>query len=232
MSKPTAIILAAGSGERFGGRKQFVEINDTPLFIHTVKKFVNYCERLILVVPSEDTIFGGLPSIVYSLCVNHLYNVEICFGGKTRQESVWNALNFLKGVNQPSYVIISDANRPLISEQTIKNCIAEVYSKKAVVAVSKSVNTCCIGSSGYLHKHLDRTAMYELQMPQVFDYETLYKAHQKSNIQNATDDAQLIPSEISIKMVEIPRWEGIKVTYPEDLSVVEFLLKEQNRNDG
>jgi 2-C-methyl-D-erythritol 4-phosphate cytidylyltransferase len=217
-----AIILAGGKGERFGGLKQFTPIHDTPVFIHTLWKFANL--HKILVIPKESRKEAVQLLKKYSLSIENLY---LIIGGETRQESVFNALQYCLGFTfKVDNVIITDANRPCITETTIAECINALEKNKSVATVCKSINTTCFSYDGEILGDIhDRTYSYELLMPQAFDFETIYKAHRDTTKENASDDTQLLPEDVFTKLVQIPFWEGLKLTYPDDYKIFETLLK-------
>jgi len=210
------IVLAGGSGERFGLTKQFVPINGIPLFMYTLKKFAFF--DIVLTVPK------GFKRVVENT-LNHFgyEDIVIVEGGDTRQESVKNALK-VKG--KCDYVLITDANRPLVSKDTIDKCVCLIEDYDAVITVCKSINTSCIIDKDV--KILSRTNQYDLLMPQVFNYEKLFLSHIRTKLENCTDDLQIMQNfyseSISVKTLEISFWEGLKLTYPDDYIIFETLL--------
>lgn len=223
------IILAGGSGERFGVMKQFVPLDGEPIFIRTINKFSEdkNC-KITLVIPDnfKDVIDNCLHFF-------NLVNISIVTGGKTRQESVRNALEYIAGCDYwGDKVLITDSNRPLIKEQTIKKCMdtLEHDNALAILTVCKSINTSCISTEdgSNLLQILDRTNMWELLMPQGFDLNILLEAHRKTRIKNATDDMQIFKElcpEVEATLIPISFWEGLKLTHPEDYKVFETLLR-------
>jgi len=224
--KYNVIVLASGSGERFGLMKQFVPIDGKPIFIRTLQKFTTdeNCQ-ITLVIPAQ------FEDVVYN-CLNY-YKVfaTVVIGGNTRQESVRNAINSINSrEGSSSIVLITDANRPLITRKTIDACLLALDEKNtlAVLTACKSINTSClINKNGTLNSICDRTNMYELLMPQGFDIGLLNESHAKTKLRNATDDMQVILSvfpKVQATIVEASFWEGLKLTYPEDYKVFEVLI--------
>src|SRR5688572_19384547 len=99
MSMNAAIIVAAGSGNRFGGKtpKQFLEIGGKPLIIHTLERFQTCPEinQIILVLPANQT--SDFLRIVKKHGITKL--AKIVAGGKTRAESVWKGLKAVRPIN-------------------------------------------------------------------------------------------------------------------------------------
>ena len=221
--KTIAIILAGGSGERFGGLKQFVFIHDKPILAYTMEKFKGF--KKIITVPASHMIKSLRIAVEYDF-----KDFDIIEGGNTRQESVKNALRFAKDMydEPPDNVVITEATRPLITKETIRKGISLLQSWEGVVSVCKAINTVCTLRGEY--KVLSRNNMYELLMPQFFRFNEIYDAHIKAERFDVTDDSQLLDGG-GVGILEIPFWEGLKLTYPNDYKVFEFLLKEEKNNE-
>lgn len=219
--KTKVIILAGGKGVRFGATKQFVRINGVPLFIYTLKSLEKFDK--IVTVPRKY-----LKDALRMVKKYKVENVEIVQGGNTRQESVFKALNHIAKLNiTDCRVVITDANRPFLTEKTIKKCLLELNHCDAVITACKSINTSCEIIENKLKSIYDRTNMYDLLMPQCFHYNKLYMAHLRTKQENATDDTQLLielDKKVKIKPVYISFWEGLKMTYAEDYKIFEMIL--------
>jgi 2-C-methyl-D-erythritol 4-phosphate cytidylyltransferase len=221
-SKTVGIVLAAGNGVRFGLLKQFIPIAGYPTFIHTLRNMSHCCSEIVLTVPE------GFRYIVQTIMSNcDISSVHVIYGGITRQESILNALSYIEH-KKYQYVVITDANRPLITSETINKCLSFLDRYVASVAISKTSNTICNSKDGLVYYVLDRNLTYEMLMPQCFVFDYLIKAHRSTDKVNVTDDTQLLSSETEIKAVEIPFWEGLKLTTTDDYQPMEFLLKERN----
>jgi 2-C-methyl-D-erythritol 4-phosphate cytidylyltransferase len=226
MNNTIVIVLAGGSGSRFGLTKQFISIYNIPLFIHILKIFKTYPR--ILAIPTQ---FKNL--VVHNIKTNNKNNdlkeVYVINGGNSRQESCKNALEYIKQNFKCKNVIITDANRPCITNETINRCLKALKKYKAVITVCKSINTSCISKDGkFLKEKLDRTHQFDLLMPQCFKFDEIYHAHNSVPYNYATDDSEIFtysyPNE-NIKIIPISFWEGLKLTYYEDLKIFEILLE-------
>ena len=122
--KKIAIIVGAGSGERFGSYKQVEMINNKPVYKYSLDAFIetNCFSQVIIAVPKEL-----LKVITKQLKKNKYKNVIVCEGGNTRAQSVYNAFCKITG-NEQHKIFIHDAARPLISTQTILDLLS--FSKK------------------------------------------------------------------------------------------------------
>lgn len=218
--KKFALIVAGGSGSRMKNNipKQFLEINSSPVLMHTFDAFLCYDPQIefILVLPKNQTEFWNL------LCEKHKFELEhkIAFGGETRFDSVKNGLELIP---DEGIVFIHDGVRPLVSEKTIENCFETALDKGnalPVIPVSESVRM-VEGSENF---PVDRSKYFLVQTPQTFKTQLIKNAYQRANSKSFTDDATVLEStgEI-IHLVEGNR-ENIKITFPEDLVYAEILL--------
>ena len=214
-----AIILSAGIGSRMKNDlpKQFIEIDNKPIFIYTLEKFINQVDQIILVI---NTDFKDLYN--YYLDKFNIRNINLVNGGSTRQQSVYNALSSLN-CQDNDIILIHDGARPLIDKNIIKQNIEICKSTKNVaVTVIKLVDT--IINKDY--NLLDRDNLYAVQTPQTFPYKLIMFLHnnaKKNNIVNVSDDAQLAKKQgYKIEYVMGSRL-NIKITEPNDLNFFKLL---------
>lgn len=218
------IVLAGGVGDRFGTAKQFTHLKTKPVFIHTLETVTSICEHVFLTIAPD---YKSIASLI--LKEHDLNNVTVVSGGITRQESVKNALEvcYQKNLNDLN-VLITDATRPCISKQSYIKCLEGLDEADASLAICKATNTVAYSNSNFTV--MPRKDMYELLMPQCFRFKGLYLAHTTSNIKEATDDSQILLSHNTaaiIKLIEVPKWETTKLTYPEDYKILYTLLEEK-----
>lgn len=221
--KPCALILAAGRGGRFGMTKQFVEIHKLPLFMYTVINFSSM--PCVITIPEKD-LARAKKMVKDSGVQGKIYLIP---GGETRQESIRAGLKFINSKLNCTHVLITDGCRPLIRPDTIQKCLVALEKNSAVVAVSKSINTACFSDGQFMCRVIPRQKMYDLMMPQCFLLDLLNECYALTTLEDSTDDTQIILSvypKKKISVVQIPFWEGIKLTYAEDYKIFSFLLRE------
>jgi 2-C-methyl-D-erythritol 4-phosphate cytidylyltransferase len=228
--KYAAIITAGGGGQRFGMLKQFIPINGVPIFIVTLKKFIasQGFSAIILTAP-EDSI-----EMVKELLKSYrlLTRVKIVSGGDTRQSSIKNGLVALENMNlQIDKVIIHDANRPCIQVESLKKFILTLEHCEILITVCKSINTSCTSNGKIVLKVLDRTSMYEMLMPQGFNFKKLLYAHENTRQSAYTDDLQVYSekNKVTAGIFEMEYWEGLKLTKQSDYKIFKLLLKKESR---
>lgn len=215
------IITAGGSGARMGTStpKQFLEINGTPVIMHSIQAFLSYSDNinLILVLPEQFI------SEWEKLCQKHSFTAthKVCVGGETRFDSVKNGL---KLVDDEGLVAIHDAVRPLASKTLIGRCFEEASlhgNAVPVIPLKDSVREI----SGNENRPVDRSKFMLIQTPQVFDSTQIKRAYDQAYRTSFTDDATVIESEgVKINLVD-GEAANIKITTKEDLSIAEALLR-------
>lgn len=216
--KKAAIILAGGSGKRFGGEKpkQFVSLLEKPVIEYSIGKFGSLVDEVVIV--SHSDFVENLKST---------YGLAVVEGGETRQLSVKNGLESLYEKNI-DYVVIHDSARPLVSQHLIEEMFRVVLTKKAVIPVISSFSTMCRVDKGIVKDYIPREEIFLIQTPQIFDYRLIYNAHKIAFSEGKidfTDDSQLLyymGKEIFIINGEET---NIKITTKFDLELAENLIK-------
>lgn len=221
MTKKFALIVAGGSGSRMNNNllKQFLELAGKPVLMHTFDAFFRFDPNMefILVLPEKEQKTWS------ELCRTFSFNIEhrVANGGATRFESVKNGLQL---ISEEGIVFIHDGVRPLVSLQTLTNCLqsAEIHGNALpVIPVSESVRY--IDNSG--NRSLDRSKYFLVQTPQTFRTAIIKAAYRQTFSDIFTDDASVLENTgQAIFTVEGNR-ENIKITYPEDLEFAEVLMQ-------
>ena len=240
--KVIVIIPAAGLGTRMsaahGGpkdkSKQFFELQGTPILVHTLRKFAKcdaVSEILVALRKSETAIFQK--QIAQERFAKPLRVVE---GGEHRQNSVANAIAAL-GAADDDIVLVHDAVRPFVEQETIVNVIQAVKKYDAAIAGIPAIDTV---------KQVERTAdgavviatvprekMVLAQTPQGFRFGLLKKAFDEAMADGfmGTDEASLIERSGAPVHVVMGSPRNMKITTPADLELAEFFLSLENRRE-
>jgi 2-C-methyl-D-erythritol 4-phosphate cytidylyltransferase len=226
----SAIIVAAGSGTRFGGEKpkQFLEICGKPLLIHTLEKFEN-CAAIdeIVLILSESEI-KTFHTILEKFNLQKLS--KIIAGGKTRAESVRNGIDALDKT-KIKIVAVHDGARPLVSSEEIAETIEKAEEFGAVCLVGKVTDTIKQIDDGKIITTIDRESLRRALTPQTFRLEILQKAFAPENFDAlATDECFLVEKAgFEIAVVEGSA-RNIKITTREDFALMSNFL--QNYKPG
>jgi|GEM_PF-208522 len=225
-----AVIVGAGEGKRFGpnGRKQFAKVNGKPLIAYTIEPFEKseVVDDIVLVVPRESTEWVR-EEIVELLGFKKVRSIVP--GGGSRQESVLNGLKSMS--SETERVIIHDAVRPLVGEPIIKRVLDAAKKTGAAITAVPAKDTVKEVESGDVIGTLDRRLIWLAQTPQCFAYNVIMEAHRQALSENfeATDDAALVEKYGAKVMVAVGSYANLKVTSPEDIPLLEYFLRQNNR---
>lgn len=218
-----AIILGAGNGTRMKSEKSklLLEIGSKTVIERSVEAFlsVSDIDEIIVVARVQDI------DIYSELLTDE--RISFVIGGATRQQSVKNAV---ETVDDAHLIVIHDGARPLIKCEDIEKTIraAEEFSAAAVgVFVKDTIKI--VDKQGFVESTPDRSTLFAVQTPQIFDFDLYKNAMKKADEQGLdfTDDCQLV--ELcggKVKMVE-GSYSNIKITTPDDIALAENLLKNE-----
>ena len=216
-----AIILGAGSGNRFGSYKQVENINRKPVYLYSLDVFINtgLFSSIFLVVPKKliEIINEQLQSPRYK-------NVVVCEGGSSRSESVYNA--FSKISEENSKIFIHDAVRPLIDEKLILELQKFSKNRKATVLAKKITETVKSVKKAKLEFTVDRENLWIAETPQVFDSIVMKEVYEKKLpiIHKYTDESAIVEDcGINVDVFE-NKSVNTKITSKEDLEMISKLL--------
>lgn len=146
-------------------------------------------------------------------------------GGDTRTGSVINGLRALP--NDVDRVIILDAARPMVTEVQIRELLEN--SSPSVTFVRPLVNTPIFRDGTYVN----RSDMYDMLVPQAFDYNLLLEAYNSGKFEDMTDETRVMFEFHGIKPTFIETENNLyKVTYPGDLYVIESIYQKQKGSNN
>ncbi len=215
-----ALIVAGGQGTRMKSSlpKQFLLVNNKPVLMHTMERFVAENITIILVLNADYHEYWKQLCGKYRFTIAH----ELIAGGDTRAESVFNGL---QNLDLNSYVVVHDAVRPLVSSVLINKLFdesAQYGNAVPVVTIRESLRELNGGSSF----PVDREKYRIVQTPQCFRVNDLLEAFKNPQYKYFTDEASLY--EATGKKVHLIEGEfaNIKITYPEDLLFASAVLSQ------
>lgn len=227
------VILAGGKGTRMGNvekPKQFMEIGDKPIIIHTIEKFVMHNEFDEILVLSPKQWIKHTEDLIRKYIPNG-DRVVVIEGGSTRNETIMNSISYIdkKGLLDEDTVIVThDSVRPFLSHRIIDENIKYAKEFGACDTVVAATDTIVESVDHQLITSIpDRSTMYQGQTPQSFKAMHLRQLYQALNEEEKTilTDACKI---VVIKGEKVHLVEGeesnIKITYPYDMRVAEALL--------
>ena len=228
--KNYAIILASGSGSRYGSSlpKQFIKIKDKTVLEHTIEAFEKVLEidEIIIVITPD---YYNLANDILSKN-NHKKVSKLLTGGEIRKDSSFIGINSIE--DKEANVLIHDCARPFVTQKIISNCIENLEKYSAVNVAIPTTDTILEIENNIIKSIPNRTNLKSSQTPQCFKLSLIKKAHELSkNDNNFTDDCGLI---IKHNLADIFIVDGdvenIKITYPDDIYIAEKILKKREEN--
>jgi 2-C-methyl-D-erythritol 4-phosphate cytidylyltransferase len=185
------VIVAAGSGSRTGSAelKQFRWVAGRPMLLHSLQAFMARPDvaSVVCVLPKSHA--GDPPPWIFQCDVERLM---LSVGGRERHDSVRNGLEDLP--DEVRVVLVHDAARPLVTDETIDRVIAEARKGHGAVAALPVVDTLKeVDADGRVVRTVDRARLWRAQTPQGFPREMIERAHGEAvrTGVGATDDAAL-----------------------------------------
>jgi len=220
----TAIVVAAGSGTRFGAEKpkQFLEILGKPLIIHTLERFESCpsIDEIVLVLAFEE--IENFQKTAEKFNLKKL--AKTIAGGQTRAESVLNGLNSINS-KRTEIVAVHDGARPLVSSEEISRTIEQARETGAACLVAAVTDTIKEVRDGKIVATIDRKQLRRALTPQAFRFEILKLAFETADLSEATTDECFLVEKLGyeISVVEGSA-QNIKITTQKDFALAEFFL--------
>lgn len=217
-----AVIVAAGSASRMGGiDKVMAPIGGVPMILRTAQVF-DACDAIdeIIIVTRKD-----LLEPINDLCRDCAKLSAVVCGGETRTDSVMAGLTAL--AERCQLVAVHDGARPLVTAQIIRDTVErarKTYAAAPAVAVKDTIK---IADDGKILSTPDRSHLFAVQTPQVFDYDLLCAAltAARQNKLPLTDECAAVEQLGKTVYLTEGSYENIKVTTPVDLAVAEAILQ-------
>ncbi|GAB4209439.1 MAG: 2-C-methyl-D-erythritol 4-phosphate cytidylyltransferase [Bacteroidia bacterium] len=223
------ILVAGGTGERSGQKipKQFVEILNKPIILHSAEKFFYYNSQIVVVVVCHNTYTEKCQNL-FRQYLPDAENIYYTNGGETRFHSVKNGLEFLRQINFEGVVAVHDAARPCVSVSLIKRCF-EIAAQKRNAIPSVPLNESIRQIKDDNNTMVFRENYRIVQTPQCANFSTLYNAFQQPYQPVFTDDANVLETFGEIIHLIDGETTNIKITYPMDFIIAENILSSQQK---
>jgi 2-C-methyl-D-erythritol 4-phosphate cytidylyltransferase len=240
----TAIIVAAGSSQRMGFDKLFATIAGKPIIAHTLRAFERASSVSEIIVVARKDRHDEIRKISHAEYFKKVRSIVA--GGERRQDSVRAGLHRLN--IDAKYVAVHDAARPLIAPEQIERVFEQCVIHGAAALAEPINDTLKRGDVVSIRSRshhagqtkqvimvtgsVDRHQLYTMQTPQVFEralIEEAYRAAETKNL-SLTDEVSAV-EQFGRKVVLIPNDDfNFKITYPRDLALGEFVLKQRARS--
>jgi 2-C-methyl-D-erythritol 4-phosphate cytidylyltransferase len=236
--RTVAVVLAGGSGRRFGGSmpKQLQRLAGRTLLEHCVAAFdqAPAVDEVLVVVAAE---FAGLATAELG---RYPKLTGIVTGGSERSDSTRQAIAAIDPGTGDCNVLFHDAARPLVDQRIIADCVTALDTWQAIGVVVPSADTIVEVADGELGRVLPRESLARCQTPQGFRLSVIGQAHQLAAadpgfaVVGATDDCGVVRRYLpNVPIGAVPGSErNIKITYAGDLGLAEALLRQDPDGAG
>lgn len=222
----SAIIVAAGSSRRMGFAKLFAIIAGRPVIAHAINAFEQANSIAEIIVVAGEDRHDEIRKISRDESVKKVRSIII--GGERRQDSVRAALDRLD--NEATYVAVHDAARPLVTPEQIER-VFERCRMDGAAALAEPISDTLKRADVDLTvtASVDRHQLYAMQTPQIFERALIEEAYQAvfANKVSVTDEVSAV-ERLGRKVFLVSTEDfNFKITYPRDLALAEFVLKQR-----
>lgn len=222
------VIPAAGMGSRFSSEipKQYIKIHHKTVLEHTLSLFLphNWIRKIVVTLSSDDLFFKQLP-------ISHHPKVTCVIGGDSRQDSVSNALSYLKTVAQnEDWVLVHDAVRPCLHQKDLSSLLFHLKEENVGGILAAPVHdTIKFVVEKEITQTVNRENLWHALTPQMFRLGVLTEAYNQSKEFNAalTDDASAIEQIGLMPKVVRAQYPNPKLTYERDFAILSMLLTQK-----
>lgn len=223
----SAIIVAAGNATRMGldTPKQLLHINGKTVIEHTLSVFekCDLIDEIVVVTRGQD-----IEKIKEAACSFSKLKAVVP-GGRERSDSVKNGI--LAASENASFFAIHDGARMLVTEEEIINVIQTAYTKHAATLGTPVTDTVKVVDGTTILSTPDRSTLYAVQTPQVFEKGLYLRALQNARDRRltVTDDCSMVEALGEKVEIALGRYTNIKLTTKTDLLFAEAILKSRER---
>ena len=227
----SAIIVAGGSSQRMGFDKLFAVIAGEPVIAHSIRAFERATAVSEILVVAREQRHDEIREICS--CGGFEKVRAILPGGERRQDSVRAGLDRID--RAAKYVAVHDAARPLITSDQIEHAF-EQCRVHGSAALAQPVNDTFkrAGADLLVMGSVDRHQLYAMQTPQIFERKLIMDAYRGVYAENAsvTDEVSAV-ERFGHKIALVLNDDfNLKITYPRDLPIADFILRERAKNPG
>ena len=223
----TAIIVAAGSGQRSGQDipKQYVEVGGKALVRWSAEFFASdpLCDQVIISIGPDQ---AGMAAAA----LQDVGKIRMIEGGTTRRLSVKNSLETLaEKESEPEFVLIHDAARPFVAKPVVERLLDGLAYAQGAVPVLAVADTIVEAEGDLAGSVMPREQMRRVQTPQAFHYSTIMAAHALWTGDEASDDAQMLRAKGGNVIMVDGSTALNKITFPDEFAMAENMLNRPKR---
>ena len=234
MSRIAAILPAAGLGTRMGAEtpKQFLELEGTPIVIHSVRRIASCPLVTDIIVATRADVVESLQERIQG--ERFMQSVRVVRGGDSRQDSV--ALALEEVTNDTEIVLVHDAVRPFVTREQIarvieeaRRCHAAILGIPAMDTVKEVKRASLPEDVALIIGTIPRERIVLAQTPQAFSTKLIKEAFARAHADgvNASDEAGLVERMGHDVHVVLGSERNIKITKPADMDLARFYLEQE-----
>ena len=225
----SAIIVAGGSSRRMGFDKLFAVIAGGPVIAHAIRAFEHASSINEIVVVAAEERHGEITELSRDRGFKKVRSIVP--GGERRQDSVRAGLERIDG--HAKYVGVHDAARALVTPEQIERAFQECCVHGAAALAAPINDTLKRADANFLVVgSVDRHQLYAMQTPQIFERKLIEEAYRAVYAENilVTDEVSAV-ERLGHKVALVLNDDfNLKITYPRELPVADFILRER-QND-
>jgi 2-C-methyl-D-erythritol 4-phosphate cytidylyltransferase len=225
----SAIIVAGGSSRRMGFDKLFAVIAGEPVIAHSIRAFERATAVSEIIVVAREQRHDAIRNICSRARFKKIR--AIVPGGERRQDSVRAGLDRID--HEAKYVAVHDAARPLITSEQIERAFEQCRVRGSAALAQPVNDTLKRADTDLLVVGLvDRHRLYAMQTPQIFERKLIEDAYRSVYAENAsvTDEVSAV-ERLGHKIALVLNDDfNFKITYPRDLPLADFILREREEN--
>ena len=223
----SAVIVAAGASTRMGFDKLLADVRDMPVIVRTIDVFQQAPSIAEIVVVTKEDLVPEAARLCQQFQLTKV--VKVIRGGENRTQSA--RLGTLEADRNVPLIAIHDGARPFVTVQMIEDVVAQAAKSGAAAPAIPVKDTIKLADDGVVEQTLERSRLYAVQTPQVFDASLIRAALQKALDDGAelTDDCAAV-ERLGMKVVLTAGDDrNIKITTPVDLLLGEGIVEEALR---
>ena len=220
----SVVVVAAGSSSRMGFDKVLADVGGLPVIVRCLKSFEKAPSVSEVVVVTRTDLVPEVARLCQDFGLSKV--VKVIRGGEDRTQSA--RLGTLECASKAKFIAIHDGARPFVTVQVIEDAVAQAAVNGAAAPAVPVKDTIKAAHDGLVERTLDRTELYAVQTPQVFDGDLIRAALQKAvdDGVSLTDDCAAV-ERLGMRVALTPGDErNIKLTTPADLLIGEILSEE------
>lgn len=219
----SAIVPAAGRSVRMGEDKLLLPLGDVPMILRTLRTLENSAYITEIIIAAREEMLVPLGQLCKEAALTKVRKIVV--GGESRSASVLAGIREADPASE--LIAVHDGDRPLVTEEIINAAIEKAAERGAAAPAVPVKDTIKRAVGGIVTGALDRSELYAVQTPQVFEHGLILGALEKA----LTDGIELTDDCSAVERIGMPvcltegSYDNIKLTTPEDLAVAEAILE-------